>query len=657
MAMRAPTSTTKREALMKQREKERLERLLALMYGSRYPLHWTYYETSYFDGRACYVKYDVQTPQHRPFSNAEERVIRQWAAFHERGHEHFDYLQDYIDWQTELSSSDIKDWKANDKYPLQWCQFFGNTAMDGRMELLVTSTFPTQEDYFEFGNYEWRFGIRGSHAGEDVIFDFKDCFMHRALGMEDIEEWEVEAINLVDAVQEDIERLRVAATTKDCLDITLEIMKVVWPQLMEWMDIDESDYTVVEIPGILVDDHDDTNMSWASKEKAEENAEKAFKKAGIKPSRSSDKEDTTENNSEGPEEDDEDDSEPSEGEDTSNEKENESEDSEDNTTGEGKPTREEKLKQLLDTTEKQIEKEQQDIESQEQPFDTRKENVEIQDKQKNISDTVTIKEYPIKNTEKYNEVKLSSEVSPQIKPFARAIKQILEGTPDEHRRNQKKGRLQVNKVWKAKKCDDVTIYDRTIKGTPKKNAVVVSQFDNSGSTYGEVVNQMRKAAVLLIEGCHKANVPHYSYAFTEEYTDNGYDSVIYPLKPTNQISDREKGYIGGMSALGGNRDTLVLQWTVDQIAKQPEDIKLLIMVSDGMPIFKAGTEDESTMRNIVLKAEKKGIDVLCLFVGKHDASTIEKVRYMYNNHVISVESNIAKEMQKQVKRIIKKRRA
>lgn len=672
--------STRRENLMKQREKERLERLLSLMYGSKYPLHWTYYETSYFDGKACYVKWDVQTPRHRTFSLAEKRIIRQWTGFHERGHEHFDYLPDYIDWIEENMSNDFNEWEANEKYPQKWLQFFGNTALDGRMELLVTSAFPTQEDYFEFGNYEWRFGTRGEHAGEDGVFDFKECFMHRALGMEDIGEWDVEAINLVDAIQDDIDRLRTAATTQDCLDITLEIIKTAWPQLWEWMQLEENEPMVIEIPGTPVDDHDDENMMWGSKEQAEENTEKAFQKVGIKPTRSSDDKEEPENT----EKDTENDIDGSEGDNTQEDKQIDSDASEGksdtgNTQGdtesdnnkeptnnddsdypeqetrEGEPSRADKLQQFLDSVEQQMEKEQQDMDAQEEPFEERKENVEIQDKQHNISDHVTIKEYPVSDISKYNTVK--SEVSQQIKPFGRAIKQILEGTPDEFRRNQKKGRLRVNSVWKAQRCNDVNIFDRTIKGTPEKNAVVFSQFDNSGSTMGGIVEQMQKSAVLITEGCEKAKVPHYSYAFTEEWTDTGNASVIYPLKPTNALTNREKGYIGGMRALMGNRDTLVLQWTVDQISKRQEEIKLLIMISDGMPIFEAGVEDESTMRNIVLKAEKQGIDVLCLFVGDHDTSTIEKVRYMYNNHVISVESNIAREMQKQVKRIIKKRRA
>lgn len=673
----APTMASKREALMKQREKERLERLLALMYGSRYPLHWTYDHTSYFDGKACYVKYDVQTENHREFTEAEKRAIRQWAGFHERGHEHHDCLEDYIEWIKEHSSNDFKEWQANEKFPREWVRWFGNVTMDGRMENIVTSNFPTQADYFDFGNYEWRFGIRGEHSGEYVISDFRECFMHRALGMEDIEAWEVEVINLVDAIQDDIDRLRRAATTQDCLDITLDIIKIVWPQLMEWMDIQETDYNEVPSPGTPVDDHDDENMSWASREEAEANSLRAFKKAGIKPARHNDSQEDESEDAGGSSEDDSDssehedsqepeqaDSEPSEGE-------NEDSESTEQEAGDGELSREEKFKQLIDSIQKQIEKEVQEMEAQEAPFEKRKEEVTIPPKKPEKQDegneapkpqahteSVIIKPYPNSDLPKYNTVK--SEVSSQIGPLGRAMMELLEGEPDQFRRNQKKGRLRVNSVWKAQKCENINIYDRTIKGTPAKNAVVVTQFDNSYSTWGEVVEQMQKAAVLITEACEKAKVPHYSYAFTDDEevkNSRDYKTMIFPLKPTNQLTNREKGYIGGMHAIGGNRDTLVLQWTVDQIAKQQEDIKLLIMVSDGIPNFKAGVEDETTMRTIVQKAEKQGIDVLCLFVGDHAPETIEYVRYMYNNHVISVESNIAREMSKQIKRIIRKRRS
>lgn len=667
----APTWEEKREEIMRQREKERLERLLALMFGSRYPLHWTYSETSYFDGKACYVKYDVQTDKHREFTLAEQRIIRQHHAFHERGHQHFDVLEDYIEWQKEWSSNDFDEWKNNLKYPIQWLQFFGNTAMDGRMELLVISTFPTQKDFFDFGNYEWRFGIRGQNSGKDRIYDFQECFMHRCLGMDDITEWYADAVNLVNSVQKDIDRIRTAATTKDCLDITMHVIKKVWPTLWEWLDLNESDAAVVTMPGVPIDNHLDDEM-WNSREEAEKNAQKAFEKAGIKPSHSSDASEGQEDGSEASEF-------SSNNNDTSEGEETRQSDSEapDNDSdggdcneeekantgesgaseGEGDSgdtfSREDKMRQLINQIEKQIEKEKDEIDRQEQPYLERKQAVTIKDKESRFTDEVLIKEYPYSDLEKYYAVK--DEVRSKINPFARAIKLILEGAPDEIRKNQRKGRLRAKSVWKAQHCNDLNIFERKIKGTPKQNAVVFTQFDNSGSTFGPVINEMRKAAVLIAEGCEIAGVPHYSFAFTE---DRG-ETLIFPLKPTDQLTDREKAYIGGMASFLGNRDTLVLQWTVDQIAKRQEDIKLLIMVSDGIPIFLEGVENEQTMRNIVINAEKKGIDVLCLFVGHNDMDSyaLEKVRYMYNNHVINVKNNnLASEMSKHIKRIIMKRR-
>lgn len=102
----------------------------------------------------------------------------------------------------------------------------------------------------------------------------------------------------------------------------------------------------------------------------------------------------------------------------------------------------------------------------------------------------------------------------------------------------------------------------------------------------------------------------------------------------------EKGFIGGIDDRWGNRDTISLQWAVNKLANYTEDVRVLIMLSDGEPCF-AENEDNDTMRSIFLQAETEGIEVLCLYVGPQEPRVLDRVRYMYPSRSIIVSNNSA----------------
>ncbi len=165
---------------------------------------------------------------------------------------------------------------------------------------------------------------------------------------------------------------------------------------------------------------------------------------------------------------------------------------------------------------------------------------------------------------------------------------------------------------------------------------------------------MKKAQILLIEACEKANIPIASYGFTEQYGAK-LKNIIYPFKPYNRFTNIEKGFIGGIESRWGNRDTLSLQWGIDELAKYPEDIRLLIIISDGEPCFNE-EENYDTMRFIVKQAEARNIDILCLYVGPQKPDVLDHVRYMYPGRSIIVSKHLAAELTRHVKRIIRRKK-
>jgi hypothetical protein len=204
--------------------------------------------------------------------------------------------------------------------------------------------------------------------------------------------------------------------------------------------------------------------------------------------------------------------------------------------------------------------------------------------------------------------------------------------------------------------------------------------DCSGSTGGDFVagikriEAMKKAIVLLSEATQVAKIPTAVYAFTDSsyvQESNGpiqfpvprnnpvppstikRGSIIFPLKPFGKLTNVEKGFIGGLEPQDGNRDTIALQWAVDELKRYRESIRLLIVISDGQPNF-GPNEDENTMKSIVQQAQRDGIDVLCLFIGpEYSFGTVKK---MYPGGAIFVSQNLARDLSQNVMQIIKRRR-
>ncbi|MFG3613438.1 vWA domain-containing protein [Rummeliibacillus stabekisii] len=590
-----------KEERIKQREGDRLYRSLRRSFKKmKFGFNWTNEQTSYFDGKDIYVKYDMQTDKHREFSQEELRGLRIGHGFHEAGHAEFDYLPDYISWGKQLTSGKREDWEANIKYPSEYVEFFGNMSLDGRMERLVKIACPSQIPFIDLSNYEWRFKNRLEGIGEELERDFTHCFSHRVLGMDDNLPWLQEAIDLLDSVSKDIELIRTAPTTAGCLELVTELIRKVWPTLWQWIVENETE------KDIDADDEfnpSESKSNWAESKEAASNASKHVNARSTGPNASD------------------------------------------------KQNFDNAMKRLA----KQFKQDQSDTVKEEKEFENSKVKVSLKGVSNDIIDTVNVSFYDEPDLSNYNQDYAS--IKRHIQPIARELEAILAGSPSESRKNVRSGRLMPHQVWRATHCDDNNIFENNKSGTPSADAFLAFMTDISGSTWcrtengTRIIDEMRKSLVLMLEAAEIARIPSLAYAFTEEEC-----TEIYRLKSNpDTLTSIHKGAIGGISPKSGNRDTLALKYLLDQIKLRDEKIRLAIMLSDGIPCFEAG-EGKETIAKMVKDASKEGIEVLCLFIGDHDRETLSFVKEMYPRRVINAKAGVAKELQKQIKRIIRQSR-
>ena len=81
-----------------------------------------------------------------------------------------------------------------------------------------------------------------------------------------------------------------------------------------------------------------------------------------------------------------------------------------------------------------------------------------------------------------------------------------------------------------------------------------------------------------------------------------------------------------ISARNNNRDGAALRFVAEQLSKQPEEVKMLILVSDGQPADSgySGTAAEDDLRGIKQEYVKKGVLFVAAAIGD-DKKNIERI--------------------------------
>lgn len=115
------------------------------------------------------------------------------------------------------------------------------------------------------------------------------------------------------------------------------------------------------------------------------------------------------------------------------------------------------------------------------------------------------------------------------------------------------------------------------------------------------------------------------------HTDKKYkriqDETVYLHSLAEFDADYNDKYrIAGMREGGCNRDGAAIIFVGEKLARRPEKLKLLFLVSDGFPnaTFYCGEKAEADLRQIKEKLEKKRITMLTAAIGE-DKESIERI--------------------------------
>lgn len=137
--------------------------------------------------------------------------------------------------------------------------------------------------------------------------------------------------------------------------------------------------------------------------------------------------------------------------------------------------------------------------------------------------------------------------------------------------------------------------------------------DHSGSMRGKRIEAAMQTTMLLHDFATNLEIP----TCVLGHATSGMDVEIYTYTEFLQVASSEKYRLAKMCAGGNNRDGLAIEIAAGLLAKRPEEIKLLIILSDGQPNHNGygGSEAVKDIQKIVKKYRKRGIEIIATAIG------------------------------------------
>ena len=165
-------------------------------------------------------------------------------------------------------------------------------------------------------------------------------------------------------------------------------------------------------------------------------------------------------------------------------------------------------------------------------------------------------------------------------------------------------------------------FSRNRLPSEKKSLAVAVLMDESGSMADQDrVTYARAAGIIIYDFCKAMDVPILIMGHTDDS-----NVQIYAYTDFDSMDKMDRYRLMDLSARYGNRDGAALRYVAERLLKQPEEKKLLLLVSDGQPAGTGGylgSAAEADLRGIK-EYTNKGILFVAAAIGD-DKENIERI--------------------------------
>lgn len=149
--------------------------------------------------------------------------------------------------------------------------------------------------------------------------------------------------------------------------------------------------------------------------------------------------------------------------------------------------------------------------------------------------------------------------------------------------------------------------------------------DESGSmSSSDRATYARATAIIIYDFCRALDIPVMVYGHSTGYPDNTVE--MYSYAEFDAIDNRDKYRLMDIQARSCNRDGAALRYVAESLIKRTEEVKLLILVSDGQPSASGyyGSAAEEDLRGIQQEYSHRNVLFLAAAIGD-DRDTIQRI--------------------------------
>lgn len=222
-----------------------------------------------------------------------------------------------------------------------------------------------------------------------------------------------------------------------------------------------------------------------------------------------------------------------------------------------------------------------------------------------------------------------NEIAPKLLTISRQLqKSIVRQLKDSRRGGKQTGLMMGRRLdsHALHRNDGKVFYKNALPNEIPELAVGLL-LDESGSMSScDRCTYARASAIILYDFCQSLDIPVMVYGHSTGYSHNGHSVELFSYAEFESFDHDDKYRLIDIGARGSNRDGAALRFVAEQLCKRPEQVKILILVSDGQPadIGYGGTAAEEDLRGIKLEYQRKGILFVAAAIGD-DKINIERI--------------------------------
>lgn len=228
-------------------------------------------------------------------------------------------------------------------------------------------------------------------------------------------------------------------------------------------------------------------------------------------------------------------------------------------------------------------------------------------------------EVPPEMAAKYNAI-----AGPFLAISKQLQKSLLRQLRDQQRGGKQTGLLMGRRLDAHALCrGDGKVFTKNALPSQPPEMAVGLLLDESGSMCSQDrATYARASAIILYDFCRALGVPVMVYG----HSTGGSGVELYSYSEFDAIDREDKYRLVDISARGSNRDGAALRFVAERLSHRPEELKLLILVSDGQPADTGyyGTAAEEDLRGIQQEYRRKGILFIAAAIGD-DKENMERI--------------------------------